>query len=244
MRKLTVLLLILTLVSCGKTVTDVPETIPETEPLKTEPPEEVSQPVSDDIPFAVPLWEVPPAEVLEADPNSDAVQQEIIQPEPAFAPVSLLINDLGDMEKDPEGYYYFVKDKSVEIEYGCGITMDFPRSWELTVSTAQDIPRTEAGWFSTKRMEFYDFLYRTPDDTTDASENTTPDGLAYRYWEETGGTMDRLGAVWHHCEFPVQLGTETYRFHIYFLTFSNDPAGYFEEYIQPVIDSIAITVDQ
>ena len=115
-------------------------------------------------------------------------------PESSFSPAEVAVSRFGDLAMDPEGGYYLAEEDMGEIEYSCGITMDFPDSWELTVTTAQDIPRAEAGIFSTKRMEFYSFLYRTPEtdrESMDWSESTTPSGQSYRFWEETGSSMDR-----------------------------------------------------
>jgi len=166
------------------------------------------------------------------------------QPAPSFTPVHITVSDFGDMAPDPEGYFYFVKDDMNEIEYGCGITMDFPDSWQLEYTTASDIPRSEAGIYSTKRMEYYSFLYRTAETDVTTVECTTPAGQMYRYWETPGSTMEGLGVIWHHCEYAVDVNNERFWFHIYFLTFSDDPAGYFEDYIQPMIDSVTISVDQ
>lgn len=248
MRKIVVLFLLLCLVSCGKELpevseTDVPETVLPEEPPQTAPPEELTTP-------ADPVEEAPPAVEIISGGQDDGIDNPVrnaVVPEPSYTSVSFLIDRFGDMEKDPEAGYYLVEEDLGEIEYSCGITMDFPDSWELTVSTAQDIPRTEAGIYSTKRMEFYTFLYRTPEtdrEDMDWTESTTPAGQSYRYWEETGSSMDRLGVIWHHCEYPVKVGADVFWFHIYFLTFSDDPAGYFEEHIQPVIDSVTVEVDQ
>lgn len=242
-----VILLLLCFVSCGKDLPEVPETdVPETNltemPPQTAPPEELP-------PLAAHVEEVPPAEIL-SDGQDDGIDnpvREVIVPEPSFSPAEVAVSRFGDMEMDPERGYYLAEEDMGEIEYSCGITMDFPDSWELTVTTAQDIPRAEAGIYSTKRMEFYSFLYRTPEtdrESMDWSESTTPSGQSYRFWEETGSSMDRLGVIWHHCEYPVKVGTELFWFHVYFLTFSDDPAGYFKEYIQPVIDSVTIRVSQ
>ena len=229
MRKGIVILLLLCFVSCGK---DLPEV-----PPRTAPPEEMP-------PLAAHAEEVPPAEII-SDGQDDGIEnpvREVIVPEPSFSPAEVVVSRFGDMEMDPEGGYYLVEEDMGEIEYSCGVTMDFPDSWELTVTTAQDIPRAEAGIYSTKRMEFYNFLYRTSE--SDAAESTTTAGQSYRYWEETGSSMDGLGVIWHHCEYPVQVGADSFWFHIYFLTFSDDPAGYFEEFVQPVIDSVTIRVSQ
>lgn len=75
-------------------------------------------------------------------------------------------------------------------------------------------------------------------------EKATPDGQTYRYWKTTGSSLEGLGVVWHHCEYPVEAGGETFWFHVYFLTFSDDPADYFEMHIQPIIDSVTISVDE
>ena len=240
MRKTVVLLLALCLTACGNE-TPVPETdLPETA-LQTE--------MQEELPPAVLVEEVP-SDDLAADGQDDGDEnpvQKAVQPVPSFSPAEVVVSRFGDLEMDPEGGYYLVEEDMGEIEYSCGITMNFPDSWELTVTTAQDIPRAEAGIYSTKRMEFYNLLYRTPEtdrESMDWSESTTPSGQSYRYWEETGGSMDRLGVIWHHCEYPVKVGTELFWFHVYFLTFSDDPAGYFEEYIQPVIDSVTIRVSQ
>lgn len=240
MRKTVVLLLALCLTACGNE-TPVPETdLPETA-LQTE--------MQEELPPAVLVEEVP-SDDLAADGQDDGDEnpvQKAVQPAPSFSPAEVVVSRFGDLEMDPEGGYYLVEEDMGEIEYSCGITMNFPDSWELTVTTAQDIPRAEAGIYSTKRMEFYNLLYRTPEtdrESMDWSESTTPSGQSYRYWEETGGSMDRLGVIWHHCEYPVKVGTELFWFHVYFLTFSDDPAGYFEEYIQPVIDSVTIRVSQ
>ena len=242
MRKGIVILLLLCFVSCGKDLpevpeTDVPETVLQEEPPRIAPPEEMPT-------LAAHAEEVPPAEII-SDGQDDGIEnpvREVIVPEPSFSPAEVAVSRFGDMEMDPEGGYYLVEEDMGEIEYSCGVTMDFPDSWELTVTTAQDIPRAEAGIYSTKRMEFYNFLYRTSE--SDAAESTTTAGQSYRYWEETGSSMDGLGVIWHHCEYPVQVGTDSFWFHIYFLTFSDDPAGYFEEFVQPVIDSVTIRVSQ
>lgn len=242
-----VLLLALCLGSCGK---DVPETVLQEKSPQTVSPEKMPLvvPVEEE-PSAVTIEKVPPVGNI-SDDKGDGIEkpvQEVIVPEPSFSPAEVVVSRFGDMERDPEGGYYLVEEDMGEIEYSCGVTMDFPDSWEMTVTTAQDIPRTEAGIYSTKRMEFYSFLYCTPEtdrEIMDWSESTTPSGQSYRYWEETGSSMDRLGVIWHHCEYPVKVGKELFWFHVYFLTFSDDPAGYFEEYIQPVIDSVSIRVSQ
>ena len=222
MRKIVfVLALMLCLGSCGKETSEVPETeVPEN--VLTEEPPQTAQP-EDMSPSVVPVEEVPLDETISAgqDDGIDNPMQEVVVPEPSFTPVTLLITEFGDMALDPDRGYYLVEEDIGGIEYGCGITMDFPDSWDLSVSTAQDIPRAKAGIYSTKRMESYPFLYRTPEtdrETMDWTERTTPAGQSYRYWEETGSSMDRLGVIWHHCEYPVQVGEDTFWFHIYFLT--------------------------
>lgn len=229
MRKTATLFLALCLTACGKEA-PVPDTVLQME-------------IREELPPAAPVEEEPSAEPVSdgQDEGNDMVQEVIIS-EPSFTPVEVIISRFGDMEMDPEGGYYLAEEDMGEIEYSCGVTMDFPDSWELTVTTAQDIPRAEAGIFSTKRMEFYNFLYRTSE--SDAAESTTSAGQSYRYWEEAGSSMDGLGVIWHHCEYPVQVGADSFWFHIYFLTFSDDPAGYFEEFVQPVIDSVTIRVSQ
>lgn len=155
MRKGIIILLLLCFVSCGKDLPEVPETdVPETvipeELPQTAPPEELPT-------LAAHAEEVPTAEII-SDGQDDGIEnpvQEVIVPEPSFSPAEVAVSRFGDMEMDPEGGYYLAEEDMGEIEYSCGITMDFPDSWELTVTTAQDIPRAEAGIFSTKRMEFY-----------------------------------------------------------------------------------------
>ena len=228
------------LTGCGQ---DVPEeTIPidlQTMPPETDGPETVMEPAETEEPASALLL---PAE---ADVPAAQIPEEnaVIYTEPSFVPAELLLSDFGDMELDPEGYYYFVKDETIEIEYACGIRLDFPESWEVGGTTALDIPRREAGIYSTKRMEYYNYMYRQTEADVFFEEKSTPAGLAYRYWTTTGNSIEGLGVVWHHCEFPVEAG-DTFYFHIYFLTFSDDPEDYFEMHIQPVIDSVKITLAQ
>ncbi|MBQ8640793.1 MAG: hypothetical protein IJ480_01125 [Clostridia bacterium] len=168
------------------------------------------------------------------------------QSEPYFEKEVILINRYGDRVWHGEGYS-FIQEEGGPDGYDTAITIDLPVSWDFEVTTASDIPRREAGIYSTKRMEYYNSLYRTSqkdrenfDGNTEYTELTTTAGEKYLYWETTGGTLDRLDAIWHHCEFAVSVGGEEYWFYICFLTFSDDPAGYFEDYIQPILDNMEI----
>lgn len=223
--------------------TDAPEeTIPvdlQTMPPETEAPETTSEPAETAEPAAAVL--IPAGEDSPAHPIAE--EDAVIYTEPSFVPAEILLTELGDMVLDPEGYYYFQKDETIEIEYACGIALDFPASWQVEGTTAMDIPRSEAGIYSTKRMEYYSFLYRDTESDVFFAERATPSGNTYRYWTTTGSSPEGLGVVWHHCEFPVQIG-ETFYFHIYFLTFSDDPEDYFEMHIQPILDSAVFTVNQ
>ena len=224
---------------CGSTVPE--ETMPldlQTMPPETEAPETV--PAETEAP---PIAAMIPAE--EAQPlTAIAEENAVIYTDPSFVPAEILIPDFGSMILGAEGQYYFQKDETLEIEYSCGVTMEMPASWDFEGTTAMDIPRMEAGIYSSKRMEYYNYLYRDPESGTMFTEKVTADGLEYRYWEQTGGTLEGLRAVWHHCEFPVSAGREIFWFHVYFLTFSDDPADYYEMHIQPMIDSIKITLYQ
>ena len=234
------LLVFLTGYTAAGCTAEVPEeTIPvdlQTMPPETEAPETTAEPVEPAVALLLPDAEdTPVSPIAEAD--------AVIYTEPSFVATEILLAELGDMVLDPEGYYYFQKDETIEIEYSCGITMDIPASWELGGTTALDIPRSEAGLYSTKRMEYYHFLYRDTESDVFSQEKVTPGGVAYRYWTTTGSTPEGLGVVWHHCEFPVQMG-ETFYFRIYFLTFSDDPEDYFGMHIQPILDSMLFTVYQ
>ena len=233
MKKLFICMCVLFLITgCSQTVKEID--MPETE---TAAKEEMSPPV-------IPAETEEAPEAAEPPEEDVPVPGKVVVPAPSFTPVHITVSDFGDMAPDPEGYFYFVKDDMNEIEYGCGITMDFPDSWQLEYTAASDIPRSEAGIYSTKRMEYYSFLYRTAETDVTTVECTTPAGQMYRYWETPGSTMEGLGVIWHHCEYAVDVNNERFWFHIYFLTFSDDPAGYFEDYIQPMIDSVTISVDQ
>ncbi|MBR4959632.1 MAG: hypothetical protein IKY52_01905 [Clostridia bacterium] len=222
---------------------DVPEeTIPidlQTMAPETEAPESIPEQTETEEPAASVL--LPAGEDSPAPPVAEA--DAVIYTEPSFAPMEILLTDFGDMVPDPEGYYYFQKDETIEIEYSCGIAMEMPVSWEFGGTTALDIPRRDAGIYSTKRMEYYNCMYRDTESQAQYAEKTTASGLSYRYWETSGGTLEGLDVVWHHCEFPVKAG-DTFYFHIYFLTFSDDPEEYFEMHIQPILDSMEITLYQ
>ncbi len=168
---------------------------------------------------------------------------EVILPAPSFTVQKWTLDKWGDLvQQDGEGKG-FVEEDMVPGSFAL-VQNDLPDSWELTVTTAQDIPRAEAGMYNNKRMEYYSFLYRTPEHPETAEERVNSAGYTYYFWTE--GDPAVSVAQWHHCEFPVAAPMEeTYYFHIYFLTFTEnseaaDPADYFENYIFPAIDDLRV----
>ncbi len=178
----------------------------------------------------------------ETEPETTPPAMEVVIAEPSSTEHVWIITDWGDLVQVNEEGKTIVPDETMANTYNAAVTIQLPVSWQLTATTAQDIPRSEAGIYATKRMEYWKSgLYLTSDNPEGREERTNANGFKYYYWEHAGE------ALWHHCEFAVPLADKEYLFHVYFLTFPNhregsDPADYFETHIQPVIDSVQIEV--
>lgn len=163
------------------------------------------------------------------------------QPEAVVQTVSFTIDTVGDFVLSGDGESYdFVKDEQNDsVTYK--VDLAIPTVWTMSYTVALDEEREKAEIFSTKRMEYYAFLYRTSDIPETAVERTSTAGKTYYIWDETSSSMDGYGVIWTHAVYPLQSGSdETLWFHIYFLTYSDDRAGYYEEVILPIINGLSI----
>ncbi len=209
------------------------EAIPET-PAEAIDPADIAPPISEED-TQIPIEPNPPVE--------PETYGEVIIPAPSFTEYKWTLDQWGDLVQLDEEGMGFVEEDMVPGSFAL-VQIDLPDSWELTVTTAQDIPRSKAGMFHNKRMEYYSFLYRTPEHPETAEERVNSAGYTYYFWTE--GDPAVSVAQWHHCEFPVAAPMEeTYYFHIYFLTFTDnyeaaDPADYFDAHIFPVIDDLRV----
>lgn len=179
------------------------------------------------------------AEQILIDQETEETTAPENQQEAVVQTVSFTIDTVGDFIPSGDGENYdFVKDDQIDsITYK--VDLAIPSVWKISYTVALDEEREQAEIFSTKRMEYYAFLYRTSDIPETAVERTNTAGKTYYIWDETSSSMDGYGVIWTHAVYPLQSGSdETLLFHIYFLTYSDDRAGYYEEVILPIINGL------
>lgn len=185
----------------------------------------------------------PDAELLPIEQETELLEETITpetEPETVLETVSFTIDTVGDFVPvgDGESYDFVKEDQNESIRYK--VDLAIPSAWYRSGTVAMDEEREKAEIFSTKRMEYYSFLYRTSDISETAVERSTNDGVTYFTWDETSSTMDAYGVIYTHAVFPLSAEDETLWFHIYFLTYSDDRAGYYEEVILPIINGTEI----
>ena len=127
--------------------------------------------------------------------------------------------------------------------------------WE-NHSVISDAPRMLSGRYATKRMEFYHFSDRpwnepAPDaegpsytaQYAEEARGTLESGIDYiLYRRESVSEGEQIGVTWYICEYllPARESdpNSTWRYRIAYLTFEDDPDGYFDEVIRPVMNSV------
>lgn len=179
------------------------------------------------------------ADQIPIDQETEETKAPENQQEAVVQTVSFTIDTVGDFIPSGDGESYdFVKDDQIDsIAYKVDLVI--PSVWKLSYTVALDEEREEAEIFSTKRMEYFAFLYRTSDIPETAVERTNTAGETYFIWDENSSSMDGYGVIWTHAVYPLPSGSdETLWFHIYFLTYSDDRAGYYEEVILPIINGL------
>lgn len=181
------------------------------------------------------------AEQIPIEQETEETKAPENQQEAVVQTVSFTIDTVGDFIPSGDGESYdFVKDDQINsILYK--VDLAIPSIWKMSYTVALDEEREKAEIFSTKRMEYYAFLYRTSDIPETAVERTNTAGKTYYIWDETSSSMDGYGVIWTHAVYPLPSESgETLWFHIYFLTYSDDRAGYYEEVILPIINGLNI----
>lgn len=143
--------------------------------------------------------------------------------------------------EDGESYEYVQIEQ--EETFSVRFDLSIPSNWEINGSVAMDRKRMEDEIFSTKHMEYYTFLLRKFDVPETAIERNNNAEKSYYTWEETSATQDGYGVIYTHVAVPNEDETgemmdEKYWFLIYFLTYSDDRAGYYEETILPIVNGM------
>lgn len=229
-RYVCVLLLMIILTGCTHSMhSEISETAHNGE-LKTD----LSETEMDTIPQEM-------AQMENVETESDATDTAM-DPENVLQTLFINIDTFGDMVPVGDGESFdFVQDEQYKT-YICKMDLAIPSIWQQNGSVALDKKRAEAEIFSTKRMEYCTFLYKTSDVPETAAVRTTNAGETYYTWDETSATQDGYGVIYTHAVYPIsdtnELIDETLYFHIYFLTYSDDQAGYYEEVIMPIVNGV------
>ncbi len=141
--------------------------------------------------------------------------------------------------------------KMQRYEGECLVTFDLPADWLWNNSSViNDSYRLLGGRYAIKRMELYSLRkeslgdesetdeYSITRDLMEAERGTLDSGYPYvLYRRDSRSEGEPLSVTWYYCEYL--LGEDQY-YVIAFLNFEDDRAGYFDEKMRPVMESVRI----